>query len=141
MENITEFIRNWLSDYGLNVVYALAIFFIGKYIAKMISRIIIKALNRASVGETLTKFLKGLIYYILLTAVIIASLNQLGIQTTSIVAVLATAGLAIGLALKDSLSNFAKRCDDNNLQTLCNRKLCGSWRDNGNRGGDRNLYR
>jgi len=107
MEKTIAYIQDWISDYGLNILYALIIFFLGRYIAQIISKVAIKALRKASVSETLAKFLKGIIYYLLLTAVIIATLNQLGIQTTSILAVLATAGLAIGLALKDSLSNLA----------------------------------
>ena len=57
--------------------------------------------------ETLVRFLKKLIYYILLVAVILAAADQVGIKTTSFLAILGAAGLAIGLALKDSLSNFA----------------------------------
>ncbi len=107
MENIQNYITEWFSTYGINVLYAIVIFIIGRMIAKTLSKIAVKAMNKANMSITLSKFLSGIIYYILLVAVIIASLNQLGIETTSIVAVLATAGLAIGLALKDSLSNFA----------------------------------
>lgn len=107
MENISEYIKIWFTSYGINIAYALAIFIIGRYVAKFIAKVSVKAMDRASVNVTVSKFLKGLIYYILLAAVVIAALNRLGIETTSIVAVLATAGLAIGLALKDSLSNFA----------------------------------
>ncbi|PLX65982.1 MAG: mechanosensitive ion channel protein MscS [Denitrovibrio sp.] len=107
MENTVNYIQNWLAEFGPNIVYALIILFLGRYSAKVISKVVVKALSKANAGDTLIKFLKVIIYYTLLAAVIIAALNQLGIQTTSIVAVLATAGLAVGLALKDSLSNFA----------------------------------
>jgi len=66
-----------------------------------------KAMGRAGVDVTLSRFLSKLIYYALLTAVVIAAADQAGIKTTSFVAILGAAGLAIGLALKDSLSNFA----------------------------------
>jgi len=107
MENFTAHLTNWAYTYGLNIVYALLILLIGRSVAHTLARITGKAMAKAKVGLTLTKFLTGIIYYLLLVAVIIAALNRLGIETTSIVAVLATAGLAVGLALKDSLSNFA----------------------------------
>ncbi|PLX68605.1 MAG: mechanosensitive ion channel protein MscS [Denitrovibrio sp.] len=107
MEKIQTYLTDWISTYGMDIIYAILIFIVGRTIAKSLSKIAVKAMEKANVSTTLTKFLSGIIYYLLLEAVIIASLNQLGIETTSIVAVLATAGLAIGLALKDSLSNFA----------------------------------
>ncbi|MGD9808909.1 MAG: mechanosensitive ion channel family protein [Deferribacterales bacterium] len=107
MENTVAFIKDWAMTNGLNIVYAIAIFIIGRYIARGLASLMKKALNKANVEITLTKFLSKLVYYLLLAAVVIAALNKLGIETTSVVAVLATAGLAIGLALKDSLSNLA----------------------------------
>jgi small conductance mechanosensitive channel len=107
MENFVTYLKEMSAVYGLNILYAFLIFIIGRKIARLLANVAVKAMKKASAGETLVKFLSGLIYYILIAAVVIAALNRLGIQTTSIVAVLATAGLAIGLALKDSLSNFA----------------------------------
>ena len=107
MENIQTYLSEWISNYGMNIVYAVLIFIVGRMIAKTLAKITVKAMEKGKVSLTLSKFLSGIIYYLLLAAVVIAALNQLGIETTSIVAVLATAGLAIGLALKDSLSNFA----------------------------------
>ena len=86
---------------------ALLIFLIGKWIARWLTNVLIRLMKRRDVDVTLIKFLQGIIYYALLTSVIIAAAGQLGIKTTSFLAVLGAASLAIGLALKDSLSNFA----------------------------------
>ena len=86
---------------------ALLIFLIGKWIARWITNIFIRLMKSRDVDVTLIKFLEGIIYYALLASVIIAAAGQLGIKTTSFLAVLGAASLAIGLALKDSLSNFS----------------------------------
>lgn len=86
---------------------ALLIFLIGKWIARWITNILIRLMKSRDVDVTLIKFLQGIIYYALLASVIIAAAGQLGIKTTSFLAVLGAASLAIGLALKDSLSNFS----------------------------------
>lgn len=107
MDHYMEMFKTWGILYGQKIVIAVLIFVIGKWAAKFISSATAKILRKGSVDETLTIFLKDIAYYVLLVVVVIAALNQLGFETTSLVAVLATAGLAIGLALKDSLSNFA----------------------------------
>jgi small conductance mechanosensitive channel len=86
---------------------ALLIFLIGKWIARRITNVLIKLMKSRNVDITLIKFLEGIIYYALLASVLIAVAGQLGIKTTSFLAVLGAASLAIGLALKDSLSNFS----------------------------------
>ena len=86
---------------------ALLIFLIGKWIARWVTNIMIRVMKSRNVDVTLITFLEGIIYYALLTSVIIAAAGQLGIKTTSFLAVLGAASLAIGLALKDSLSNFS----------------------------------
>ncbi len=80
---------------------------IGIWISKFIRRTIEKHLNKKQVDKTLVSFLLNLIYFTLLTVVVLASLSQLGIETTSFIAILGAAGLAVGLALQGSLSNFA----------------------------------
>jgi small conductance mechanosensitive channel len=100
-------IKDWLIHHGIGVLMAIAIFFIGRWVASWIASVGRKALLRGGVDETLARFLNELIYYALLTAVVIAAADQLGIKTTSFVAIVGAAGLAIGLALKDSLANFA----------------------------------
>lgn len=93
--------------YGLKVIAAIAIFIVGRWVAKVISKMIRKMMRKADVDQTLRKFVGNMAYIVLLLFVVLAALNQLGIQTTSFIAVLGAAGLAIGLALQGSLSNFA----------------------------------
>jgi len=94
-------------DFFWNVVGALAIFFIGRWATKLLTRISEKALRRAHVDETLTRFLGNIVYVVLLLVVVMAALGVLGVPMTSFAAILAAAGLAVGMALKDSLGNFA----------------------------------
>lgn len=103
-ENIIELIIG----YFVSFVLALLIFFIGKWISKSLVHLMGRALRRVGgVDETLVKFLENIAYYSLLAVVVIAALNKLGVETTSFLAILGAAGLAVGLALKDSLGNFA----------------------------------
>lgn len=94
-------------EYGLKVVAALAIFIIGRIVAKAIAKGILKALQLRKIDDTVSSFIHNLTYGALYVFVIIAALSQLGIQTTSFIAILGAAGLAVGLALQGSLSNFA----------------------------------
>ncbi|MCF6301293.1 MAG: mechanosensitive ion channel [Proteobacteria bacterium] len=87
--------------------FAVLIYWLGKKIARSIANISAAALEKTGNDAILVNFVRNLVYYVLFTAVIIMALAQLGIQTTSLLAILGAAGLAIGLALKDSLSNFA----------------------------------
>lgn len=116
VEQITRDFKSFIPDniveiaigYSISFVFALLIFFIGKWISKSVVKILGKALRKVGgVDETLVGFLENIVYYALLTVVIIAALNKLGIATTSFLAILGAAGLAVGLALKDSLGNFA----------------------------------
>jgi small conductance mechanosensitive channel len=90
-----------------NLVLAILIFFIGKRVAKLLVSMSKKLLAKAKVDGVIVYFIGAIIYGILLLVVVIAALEKLGIETTSLVALVGAAGLAIGLALKDSLSNFA----------------------------------
>jgi small conductance mechanosensitive channel len=94
-------------DLLLNLLAAAAIFLIGRWVAKIIANLVYRAMNRAKVDNTLSKFVKNLLYMALLVFVIIAALGRLGVQTGSFIAIIGAAGLAIGLALQGSLSNFA----------------------------------
>lgn len=110
MEQQTDYIQlalDWLVLNGPNFLIAILILIFGRWFAKWISFVAGKGFGKAGVDETLVRFLGKLIYYILLVTVIIAAADQVGIKTTSFLAILGAAGLAIGLALKDSLSNFA----------------------------------
>src|SRR5262245_18414438 len=92
---------------GLRVLVALTIFVAGRQIARLILRALDGFMERSRIDVSLRKFLGDLAYAVLLVSVIIAALDTLGVKTTAVVAVLAAAGLAIGLALQGSLSNFA----------------------------------
>ncbi|MGD8991332.1 MAG: mechanosensitive ion channel [Desulfobacterales bacterium] len=96
-----------LTVFGVKILAALAVFIIGRWVVKYMRRLTIRIMEKREVDPTLTKFVTNLIYVALLTFVIVAALGMLGIQTTSFIAVLGAAGLAIGLALQGSLSNFA----------------------------------
>lgn len=96
----------YASEYGLKVIAAIAIFFIGKWSVRKFTTFTKKLMLKADVDLTLVEFLENVIYFALLIVIILASLNALGINTTSFLAVFGAASLAIGLALKDSLSNI-----------------------------------
>ena len=103
--------KAFIQDRGLqfiaNLATAIVIYVAGMAITKILRGIVRRGLARASVDATLTSFLVNIAYAGMLTFVILASLNRLGIDTTSLAAAIAAAGLAVGLALQNSLSNFA----------------------------------
>jgi small conductance mechanosensitive channel len=107
MEQLLPKIWELLTFYGIKIVAALAILIFGRWIAKIIEKIICRILEKRNVDPTIVTFTSNLAYTILLIFVVLAALSQVGIQTTSFIAILGAAGLAIGLALQGSLSNFA----------------------------------
>lgn len=94
-------------DFGIKFIAAIAIFYIGRLIARFVSKGIHKIMEAQKVDKILESFVTNLVYWTLMTFVIIAAINQIGIQTTSLIAIMGAAGLAIGLALQGSLANFA----------------------------------
>lgn len=96
-----------MTTWGLKVVGALVVLIVGRFVAGRVRAGIRGGLERRGVEASLVPFLAGLGYYVTLAVVLIAVLGLFGIETTSLVAVLATAGLAVGLALQGTLSNFA----------------------------------
>ncbi|WP_263339163.1 mechanosensitive ion channel family protein [Neisseria sp. Marseille-Q5346] len=94
-------------SFGMNLLAALAIFFIGRWIATRLVTLMKAALTRAKVDKTLVSFLGNVTNIGLLILIIIAALGKLGIPTTSVTALIGGAGLAVALSLKDQLSNFA----------------------------------
>ena len=97
-----------IAEYAIRIIIALVIFYIGKWVARKLTDLVVKITRKTGkVDETLLKFLSNIIFYILMIVVILTALGQLGVDTTSFLAVIGAAGLAVGLALKDSLSNFA----------------------------------
>ncbi|HHX2498295.1 TPA: mechanosensitive ion channel family protein [Neisseria subflava] len=94
-------------SFGTNLLAALAIYFIGRWVATRVVTLMKAALTRAKVDKTLVSFLGNVANIGLLILVIIAALGKLGIPTTSVTALIGGAGLAVALSLKDQLSNFA----------------------------------
>jgi small conductance mechanosensitive channel len=116
VENLLATIADWLQSPVLwaavatwagRAISALFIFVIGRWIARRISAAVAIATERAGVDETLTKFLRSVVYMTLLVLVALAAVSAVRVPVTSFFAILGAAGLAIGLALKDSLSNFS----------------------------------
>ena len=96
-----------ITIYGIRVIAAIAIFVVGRWVAKAVRSLVQRMMRKANLDQTLRRFVGNLTYIALLIFIVIAALSQLGIQTTSFIAVLGAAGLAIGLALQGSLANFA----------------------------------
>ena len=107
MENLGDRIQELFALYGLDVLAAIVILVVGRWVAKFLSNLTSKVLTKSNVDVTLVKFVSNLVYIGLLVYVIIAALGRVGLETGSFIAVLAAAGFAIGLALQGSLSNFA----------------------------------
>jgi small conductance mechanosensitive channel len=96
-----------LIQYGVNIISALLILFIGNLIVKGVANSVSKVLHKKKMDKAVIEFIHGLVRYLLFVIVLIAALGRVGVQTASVVAVIGAAGLAIGLALQGSLSNFA----------------------------------
>ncbi len=107
LKGYLEDIVPMLVDFGVRVLFALLIYLVGKKIIKWIRRILKRGLQRSAVDEGVCQFLDSAAKILLYVVLAMAVINQLGVATTSIVAVLGSVGLALGLALQGSLSNFA----------------------------------
>jgi len=106
-DNILEMLRTTGLEFSINLITAIAIFYIGRIVVRFLTRGLRKVMQAQKIDKTLESFVCNLASIVLLAFVIVASVSALGIQTTSFIAVLGAAGLAIGLALQGSLSNFA----------------------------------
>jgi small conductance mechanosensitive channel len=107
MQATLDKLYGYLIQYGLSFLAAILIFIIGKWVARLVSQLIEKAMSAGKIDKTLASFAKNIAYYIILIFVIIAALGQVGVQTTSLIALIGAAGLAVGLALQGTLANFA----------------------------------
>jgi len=94
-------------DFAINIIIAIAIFFVGRMIARAIAKGLRTLMQSQQVDKILESFVGNLVYWMLMTFVIIAAIGRLGIQTTSLIAIMAAGGLAVGLSLQGSLANFA----------------------------------
>jgi len=107
LEGLMQKAPEFIMAYGLKALAALVIFIIGKYFAGVAKRLTDKVLSSRKVDQTVVSFVANLAWAIVFVFTIIATLGQIGVQTASLVAVIGAAGLAVGLALQGSLSNFA----------------------------------
>ena len=110
MQDINTFIQvlqDLVTRFGLNIIAAIVVFVTGRWVAKISRRLVRRLMSNSNVDPTLNSFVATLAYYSVITFAVIAALNRLGIQTASLIAILGAAGLAVGLALQGSLSNFA----------------------------------
>jgi len=106
-EAVLSFADAYLIPWIIKVALAIAIFYVGRMVSKWLVSIMEKVLTKSAVDSMLVSFIGNIVYALLLVFVVLAALDQLGVNTTSALAVLGAAGLAVGLALQSSLSNFA----------------------------------
>lgn len=102
-----ETIMHYLITYGLKILAAILILLIGLWVAKLVRRMTQKLMDKRSIDPLITTFVGTVLHVLLVLFVVIAAISKLGVQTTSLIAVLGAAGLAVGLALQGSLSNLA----------------------------------
>ncbi|WP_154124498.1 mechanosensitive ion channel domain-containing protein [Grimontia hollisae] len=114
MENATNEAMNWFNNnqelllqYGVNIISALLILIIGNWVVKAIANSAANVMRKKGFDKAVVDFVHTFVRYLLFVIVLIAALGRLGVQTASVVAVIGAAGLAVGLALQGSLSNFA----------------------------------
>lgn len=106
-QEILNQLEGYVTQYGMRVVGAILILILGRIAAGLIGRLVRKIVSRTKGGATLAGFVGNITYFAVLAIMVVAAINKLGVETTSFVAILGAAGLAIGLALQGSLSNFA----------------------------------
>jgi len=112
MDAFKDFLANTdivgvLTTGAINLLIAIVIFVVGKWLARRVQNTFQKILQKRAVDAVLINFLGTIVYTLIIIAAVIAAVDQIGIPATSFLAVIGAAGLAVGLALKDSLSNFA----------------------------------
>ncbi|AFV96360.1 MULTISPECIES: mechanosensitive ion channel domain-containing protein [unclassified Sulfuricurvum] len=101
----SDIVLEYSTEYGLKILGALLIFFIGKWVARKIIALMRRGMERAGVDPTLISFASNALYVVLIIMIIVAAISNVGVETTSFMAIFGAAGLAIGLALKDTLAN------------------------------------
>ncbi len=102
-----DLVQTLLIPWAIQIAIAVAIFVIGRWVAQWLTGLTRKLMTKSKLDGMLVNFVGNLVYTVLLLVVVMASLDQLGIETTSLLAIFGAAGLAVGLALKDSLANFS----------------------------------
>lgn len=116
IEQTTQQVKEWVSpdriqgyvqDYALPVLFAIIILIVGAWVAKLIKSAVARLLTKRNLDPIIVGFVANLTYALLMVFVVLAALGKVGVQTTSFVAIIGAAGLAVGLALQGSLANFA----------------------------------
>lgn len=107
LQEIMNYAIEITSNFGLKLLTALIVVIVGKQLVKILLKVIKVALEKANTEETVRIFVANLLNTVFTVIIFVAAINQLGVETTSIIALLGAAGLAIGLALQGSLANFA----------------------------------
>ncbi|MCU7919869.1 MAG: mechanosensitive ion channel [Candidatus Thiodiazotropha sp. (ex Dulcina madagascariensis)] len=105
--SLDTLMNSYVIPWGTKVMMALLVFIIGRWLARVLTKTLEKIMIKGAIDQMLVSFLGNIAYAALLAVVVLAALEQLGVNTTSALAILGAAGLAVGLALKDSLTSFA----------------------------------
>lgn len=106
-ERVQQLLDTYLIPWAINLALAALIFVVGRLISKLLLALLKRLLKRSDMDDMLVRFVSSIANALLFLFVVVAALDQLGVDTTSLVAVMGAAGLAVGLSLKDSLANFA----------------------------------
>ncbi len=106
-DEVVTFLKTSALDFSIALVTAIVIFYVGRIVVRLVTRTLRRVMNAREVDKTLVSFISNLVNMILMVIVAIAAIGALGVQTTSFIAIIGAAGLAVGLALQGSLSNFA----------------------------------
>ncbi len=108
MDNFyADYIDAYAVPWAINIFFALAIFFVGRALIRLLLNLLGRVLYKAKVDQMLIDFTSSILNVLMLLFIIVAALDQLNVNTTSLIAVVGAAGLAVGLSLQDSLKNFA----------------------------------
>mmetsp|Transcript_67752 Transcript_67752/g.214433 ORF Transcript_67752/g.214433 Transcript_67752/m.214433 type:complete len:274 (-) Transcript_67752:1077-1898(-) len=106
-EDMSKYLNEYIIPFAIDLAMAIVIYVVGKLVVKLLVSAFAKVMKKSNYDEMLINFLKSILNAVLMLFVIIAALNELGVNTTSLAAIIAAAGLAIGLSLQGSLQNFA----------------------------------
>ena len=107
MQETFHDIYQYAVQYGMSIAAAIVIVIVGRMVAKFVTNLVEGSMLKAGVDKTVGTFVRHLAFYAVMTFVLIAALNKLGVETSSFIAVIGAASLAVGLALQGSLANFA----------------------------------
>ena len=107
MQTLINHLQAYLTANGVDIVTNVLILVIGIWLARVISNVAQKAMLKSKVNQTLSVFIGNIAYYVIIIFVVLSFLEKLGIKTTSFIALIGAAGLAIALALQGALANFA----------------------------------